>query len=285
MEVITSPAKWILCGEHSVVRGGKALAFPLRDYSNSFTVEKSGVFSIDADREFSKETIFSLLETASEFLNVPLSEVSSRIVVRSDIPTKAGLGSSAALCSNVARLFNRYGFCDDMLTLAKNLENRFHQKSSGLDVAVALENKPVIFQNNRVIEFLESNFWPPMILTYSGEKSITSDCAKVVREVFSKDEKLAVKLDRQMNIASELCEDALKTANFYKLREGITLGNDVFQRWGLCDSLMSFHIKKLLSDGAVAAKPIGSGLGGYILSLWEEKPQKYEDICLTLKKP
>ena len=280
----SSSAKWILSGEHSVVRGGKALAFPLRSYTGSITFKKWNDFFITADKEYSRKIILSLLKMALEFIRIPLEKISGHISLKGNIPMNVGLGSSAAICANIANLFKHCGFCEDTLKLAKYLENKFHQKSSGLDVAVALTGKPIIFSNGKIVEFLEPSFWPPMALTYSGKKSRTSDCANIIKEIFLKNEKLALELDKLMCLASNLCEKALKNSDFHALKDGITLGNEVFSRWGLCDPSIYFHIKKLLAMGAVAAKPIGSGLGGYILSLWENSPKKCGDIHLTLEK-
>jgi mevalonate kinase len=278
----SSSAKWILSGEHSVVRGGKAIAFPLRNFSNSLTFEKGDALFIATNQEYWRKTIFSLLEMAAKFLRVSLKKISGHITLKSNIPLQAGLGSSAAICVNIANLFGHCGLCEDVLRLAKYLEDKFHGKSSGLDIAVVQADKPIIFQENKVVEFLKPSFWPPMILTYSGKRSITSICASVVNDIFLADEILALKLDKQMNLASCMCEDALKSSDFNKLKEGIMLGNEIFHRWGLCDASVSSLIKELLSAGAAAAKPIGSGLGGYILSLWEDSPEKYGDIYLTL---
>jgi mevalonate kinase len=272
---IKSHAKWILSGEHSVVRGGKAVAFPLRNYTNSLVFEKSHDFSIVVDQEPFRETVFALLAKASKFLEIPLEKVSGRISITGDIPLKAGLGSSAAICVNIARLFEYHGFCDDAASLARHLEDMFHRKSSGLDIAVALENRPIVFVQNKIVEFLNPKLWPHLVLSYSGEKSVTSHCADIIEKIFLENEKLALELDAQMDSASDLCEYALKNADFEKLKDGITLGDEVFHRWGLYTPSMSIHVAKLLSGGAVAAKPIGSGLGGYILSLWREDPSEF----------
>ncbi|MDR2646045.1 MAG: hypothetical protein LBC04_02630 [Holosporaceae bacterium] len=282
MSNFSSSAKWILSGEHAVVRGGKAIAFPLHNFSSSLTFEEGHTLSITTNQEHWRKTVFSLMEMAAKFLRVSLKQISGHIMLKSNIPSQVGLGSSAAICVNIANLFGHCGLCKDVLQLAKHLEDKFHSKSSGLDVAVVQTNKPIIFQENKVVEFLNPSFWPPMILTYSGKKSITSVCASVINDIFLADEALALKLDGQMNLASYLCEDALKNSNFNKLKEGIMLGNEVFHRWGLCDVPISSLIKELLSAGAAAAKPIGSGLGGYVLSLWEDSPEKYGDIYLTL---
>ncbi|MDR1334478.1 MAG: hypothetical protein LBJ71_04630, partial [Holosporaceae bacterium] len=148
--VFTSPAKWILCGEHSVVRGGKAIAFPLNDFSNSIFFEKSDDFSIQSD--CSENVVFDLLKTGCRYLNISPQKISGHLMIKSNIPIKSGLGSSAALCANIAKIFEFYGYCNNVWEFAKHLEDKFHQKSSGLDVSVVLKNKPTIFSNNKILE-------------------------------------------------------------------------------------------------------------------------------------
>jgi mevalonate kinase len=283
MKSFSSYAKWILSGEHAVVRGGKAIAFPLRCYKNSIFLEKAKHFSLKHDSENSRSVIVSLMKMASAFTNMPLEKISSEITVNNNIPTKKGLGSSAAVCANIANLFEYHGFGGKLFDLARHLENKFHQNSSGLDVSVALENAPIVFQSNRAVDIIKPAFWPHLALSYSGEESITSNCVKFVQKIFLEDESRALELDSLMNQSADLCESALKNADFEKLRDGINLGCEVFSRWGLCHEPLKHHIDMILSAGAVAAKPIGSGLGGYVLSLWQEAPQN--DIYLTLEKP
>jgi mevalonate kinase len=282
MVTLTSCAKWILSGEHAVIRGRKALAFPLPNYENSVSLAGGGGFSPEADSEDSRNILVLLFEMASALTGIPLENM-GRIVMICSIPTGVGFGSSAALCANVAKVFKYYGFTGNVLALAKHLEDKFHGKSSGLDVAVALTNKPVIFMNNSIVGFLEPSFWPHLALTYSGESSMTSRCVESVQKIFLNNERLALELDDMMDQASNLCEKGLKNADFCGLRDGIRLACEAFHGWGLCNEPLKRHIDSLLLDGAAAAKPIGSGLGGYVLSLWEEQPKR--DIYLTLEKP
>ncbi|MCR5224970.1 MAG: hypothetical protein K6C34_02705 [Alphaproteobacteria bacterium] len=278
----TSHAKWILCGEHSVVRGGKAIVFPLRNLRNTVNFCKKETLIIEND---SQNEIFELLKIGAKYLNIPISELYGQFDISSDIPIKAGLGSSAALCVNIAKIFAHFGFCKDVFQLARHLENKFHKKSSGLDIAVCLFDRPIIFRDGKVVEFLEPAFWPYMALTYSGKTSSTSMCIQQLQKLFNENEKHALELDSLMNNAVNLCEKGFKKANFNLLKDGIKLSKKVFTEWGLCNDELNIHMQNLIDKGAVAVKPVGSGLGGYVLSLWEENPNKYLDICLTLQKP
>lgn len=281
MLTASSYAKWILSGEHAVIRGKKAIVFPLRQFSTTVTFTPGDELIINGDT--TGDTIISLLKRAEEFLSC--KSILGTFSVAGNIPIKAGLGSSASVCVSIANILSQLGLCKDIFELARYLENKFHKISSGLDIAVTLKNKPIVFQNNKISEIFEPQFWPNMILTYSGQMSSTSACTQKIHELFQSNHDLAIKLDESMDLASSMCEQAFKKANFDLLKDGINLCNDIFRSWGLCDSKLQEHIDYLYNKGAVAVKPIGSGLGGYVLSLWNENPEKYIDKCLTLIRP
>lgn len=285
-----SHAKWIMSGEHTVVAAGKALAFPLREYESSIEFIPSNKLEIcntnckDYKENFC-DVFLSLLRSAAEFAKVDLKKIMGKFIVNSNIKMKSGLGSSAAICVNIAKIFKYLGLWDEVFSLATHLEDKFHGKSSGLDIAVAMSDEAIVFQNNRVSYALKPSFWPYVMLTYSGEESETSKCAEIVKSVAAANPKLAKSLHSDMNAASNLCESGLKNSSFADLRDGIQLCDKVFRGWGLYNNALASHIDFLLSSGAAAAKPIGSGLGGFVLSLWKEKPHGYENISLTLKRP
>ncbi|MDR3151751.1 MAG: hypothetical protein LBT67_02765 [Holosporaceae bacterium] len=277
-----SCAKWILSGEHTVVRGGKAIVFPLNCYKCSLFYEEADELIIDKDLPY-RDIFISLLHRAAILTNSDFHKVRGKITEKTDIPVESGLGSSAAICRNVANIFMYLGFCDDVASLARWLEDTFHGKSSGLDISVAMINKPLVFQQNRIIDVLEKPFLEQLMLSYSGRKSCTSRCAEIIETLHRNDCAKADELDAMMNQASDLCEHGVRNSDFNKLKEGINLGNQVFHQWDLCDTNLDDHMNFLTSIGAVASKPIGSGLGGYVVSLWEKQPKKYADICLTFQ--
>ena len=54
----------------------------------------------------------------------------------------------------------------------------------------------------------------------------------------------------------------------------IQQAHDCFAEWGLLTPGLQQHIKDLYAKGALAAKPTGSGGGGYVLSFWGAIPVK-----------
>lgn len=294
MKEFISYAKWILSGEHAVVRGAKAVVFPLQNFFNKITLEESADFEIKitaGSKANSNEgvteitgTVEDLFLRAVRFLRIPESSVHGKFYVQTNIPQKVGFGSSAAICVNVAKIFQYFGFYNDIFSLARHLEDKFHKKSSGLDICVVLHNRPLIFENGKIAKFLDTNldFQPNLLLTYSGKTSGTSECAAKVQEIFARDPLWAAQLDEKMAAASNLCEQGFEERNLKKLADGINLCGQVFGEWGLCNEPVTRHINMLFNEGAIAAKPVGSGLGGYVLSLWNEIPERYRHIDLTL---
>lgn len=274
-----SHAKWIMAGEHTVVRGGKALAFPLERLSSILNYNPSSKLEIsENDAKF--EGVFrNLLERAANFCNVSFEKISGVFKVKSNIVTGAGLGSSAAICANVARVFRHLGFCDDadVFKLATYLEDMLHGKSSGLDVSVAIANKGVVFQKNQVVRTIDPPSWPHMLLTFSGEKASTSQCADVVRSLRLENPEKAAQIDALMNEGADLCESGLERESFADLRDGIMACDEAFRGWGLYSDALAAHTDALKSAGAVATKPVGSGLGGFVLSLWEDSSYYYKN--------
>lgn len=315
-----SHAKWIMAGEHTVVRGGKALAFPLRNFSlsldwspansslkNLASGDANNLEICDMSPDLQKAFV-NLLMSASDFCHIDFKKIIGKFRVQSDIPIKSGLGSSAAICTNLARLFESLGFCssDKLQELATHLENLLHGKSSGLDIAVAISGRGVVFQHNKVQRFIDSfnsigsvvfvsvnsggcifpasfhsdslnrlnhsTFWPHIALSHSGKKSSTAECAALVQELIRKDPKKAVEMDSLMNEGANLCESGLLNRRFSDIKKGIEYCNEAFKGWGLYNSTLEAHAKSLVKSGALAVKPVGSGLGGFMLSLWDNLP-------------
>ena len=72
-----------------------------------------------------------------------------------------------------------------------------------------------------------------------------------------------------MNRSAELCIEGIESCNLDALADGINLGAKIFEEWGLMNDALANAIKDLKEHGAIAAKPIGSGLGGYVVSLFK----------------
>jgi mevalonate kinase len=116
------------------------------------------------------------------------------------------------------------------------------------------------------------NWVPQWYVSYSGKRGVTLECVNKVKGLIAKDARLGEEIDRNMKAAVAQAEEALmmgEEQGLPKLKEAMNLARSCFDLWGLSPDS---HIQWLTSHGAVAAKPTGSGDGGFVLSLWDREP-------------
>ncbi len=274
--------KWILAGEHAVIRGAPALVFPILAKSLSLSYfDEDHPLSAEFKGEVGGELrllFWGVFERALEFLGKSRESVRGRVVIESSIPIGAGLGASAALCVGVGRWLAWQGWIPeaDLYEFSRQLENLFHGESSGVDIAVALSGKGLHFERNGRRSEVETAWSPHWYLSYSGKRGITSECVARVKQLWDRDAALGKKLDEEMAQAVREAEEALSLSTeqlgFERLAAAINKACLCFSQWGLAGGETALHIARLREAGAVAAKPTGSGDGGYTLGLWRELP-------------
>lgn len=274
--------KWILAGEHAVLRGSPALVFPLKSRSLEFEyiphAEANGVSLIlkgDTGKEI--EFLFwAVLEKACTLLGISSTGVAGEYHLQSNIPLGAGLGASAAFCVAMTRFFVSQGLLvnDQAYEFARSLENIFHGESSGVDIAVVLNETGLHFERSGLRTVIRPSWSPQLYLSYSGSRGMTSECVQKVKSLLETNPDQGKIFDKQMKEAAALSEQTLlsEQKNMNDLKKAIDSAEECFRVWGLVHGNLKIHLDKLKDLGALAVKPTGSGGGGYALSLWTEKP-------------
>ncbi len=276
--------KWILSGEHSVLRGQEAIVVPLFSKKLHFEFipgpQIEGLrIHIEGSHSSDIESIVrALLSKAIEILELKNFALSGDIRIQNEIPLGSGLGASSSLCVAFGRWFCSMNLIEPnkVYEFSRNLENLFHGESSGVDIAVVLNEKPLIFKKPQSIEYIDNYFKPHLYLSYSGQRGVTKDCVEKVKKMFSVSPEKAQRLDQSMLETTQLLKQAFVVSNALindQIREnqmilGIGKAYSIFQEWGLTRGAIDEHISLLKSMGARACKPTGSGGGGYVLSLW-----------------
>lgn len=265
------PGKWVLAGEHAVLRGGAAIVVPYPEVKLRLTA--------GAGSEVEPASLAPWLrEVAARHL--PGQPIGA-IRVESTIPLGAGLGSSAALSVAVARWLRARGVAEaeDLFTFARELEAKFHGASSGMDIAAVLAEGPILYRRGEPPEPL-----PPLLarvtLHDTGLRAETRGCIAQVDKWRAEHSAEAAATDAQMADAAESARQGFARqamdpeASFALFCRAFQLSHEVFAEWGLVPPVIAGQARELLAQGASAVRLTGAGGGGMLAALWRTAPKK-----------
>lgn len=273
--------KWILSGEHTVLRGGQAVLFPLKEFffeirfeeransSNNVDFIFNSVFSLESFRNFYIDIIKKSLSMINK------SNAAGTFYLNSSIPMGAGLGGSSAFCVSLAQLFFYKNWIQekDILNLSLELEHEFHGKSSGADIQAVYREQPCLFKSFHQVEVLKPRWNPCFYLMDTKNASPTKKCVQKVSDFIKKHPLKSQKLDQQMKQSVLNCVQALAEEpekGKLLLVQALDQALECFMEWGLCTEKVMTVIQQMKQKGALACKPTGSGGGGFVAGLWEK---------------
>jgi mevalonate kinase len=275
-------AKCILAGEHSVLRGGYAVVVPVKSKYLRLRYEDINDFNIVCyDQASGQKLDFNykdLMSFAFSLCGIGQKTIKGNFELTVSIPLGSGLGGSAALCVALGRWMVWKGMIleKDLFGFSRSLEDFFHGKSSGVDIASILTESPILFHREAGLENIECSWDPSLCLSYSGIRSETRTCIDKVSLLRESDHLKSDEIDAMMQESVKKIVSALQKSNeegFKLMIEAFALAEKCFEKWGLLSEKLKQHILQLKDGHAMAVKPTGSGLGGYVLSLWKDYHQ------------
>jgi mevalonate kinase len=281
-----SYAKCIITGAHTVLRGGLAVAcrIPLKLQLRFVpSPHKQGLIYQGLRNPSAENAFIQFFQHALALTGASWSDFSGEITLTNTIPLGCGLGSSAALCLTVANLFSQRKILaqdsETIVEFAKQLEHFFHGSSSGLDVAASrCPPQHITLFSQESYEYIPITWHPYLALTPTTIETSTKETVSLVRQWQATHPHLSHAVDNAMHKSSQLSKMALllkslpESERVEMMREALSLANHCYHTWGVVPPILQNHQQNLRNHGALASTPTGGGHGGYILSLWKEKP-------------
>lgn len=270
------PSKLLLFGEYAILVKGEGLAIPNFDFTAAWQVKTGDevILPLADFAAFLEETDPFFLELDIELMK---SDVFNNAYIQSNIPPGYGLGSSGAV---VAAVYDRYAY--DPMHLSKELilgelrwrlgqmENYFHNSSSGLDPLVSLMQLPIRIKKDgdsavvKMEKISENDFRIELVDSHQPRQ--TADLVATFRENMMRKEFRRAIEHEYLPIVGDCienytCNDLIALKNNIQLLSAFQL---TWFRFAIPDVLVS-DWQKSLSGTRQFYKLCGAGGGGYFM--------------------
>ena len=264
------PAKILLYGEHTVLRGGRGLAVPYPGLSLRWA-RSSPDERLLAFCDYLKVAI------PGSLLNTSLLEdhLLEDWRLEGDIPTGYGLGSSGAVC---AAIYDRFatdkGRALDNETLRNTLarmEQHFHGQSSGTDPLICYLRQPVLLGGDQPprTTTLPPEWKTSFFLLDTGIERQASAFIRTFTNRYDTDAGFARAIREEWTTSADAAISALLTDDRAALwRHTVRLA--AFQRRAFADFIPA-HLHDVWTGEGYQLKLCGAGGGGMMLGVAKDR--------------
>ena len=292
-------AKSILFGEHAVVYGFPSIAIPLKNMRTRVVITprilgnddriliKAPDLSIEKfldqfDEENEYHKIVHLFQQNFKLKRIPPFE----LMITSEIPTAAGLGSSAsssvAMIKAVSQFLGLKLSRENISDYAFEIERFHHGNPSGVDNTVVTFEKPIYYQKDKNIHFLEIKKPFHLVFADSGMRSKTVEVVEQVRLRKNKQPALYQRILEDIGEITKNAKKAIIENDFARLGDLMTANHELLQKIKVSNRLIDSLVSNALENGALGAKLCGAGNGGFVIALAEN--DKTEEIMSAFRK-
>lgn len=275
-------AKVILSGEHAVVYGKPAIAYPVHALGlraevrlegnewfastpyHAGVVRRTGATDNGLARVLSETALTNVLAFLGE------EPDGIRVQVTGLVPPARGLGSSAAVAAAIVRaVAQTYDVTlndEELFELVQSVERVAHGTPSGLDARAVVADDAIWFHAGEVTQ-LHTRTRPRLLLADTGLKGHTAQAVTTVRERRSIEPE---RINRMLDAIGEITVQArgvLETGDLEHLGALLTTNHSILADLGVSHERLDALVDCAVSAGALGAKLTGGGMGGCVVAL------------------
>jgi mevalonate kinase len=294
--IISTPAKVILSGEHSVVYGAPAIGAPLSlflysrwtetpddarivlNYKSACTEIVSSWAALPpllakyrarfASFKKGEAGVGSILPQPHDLVTLIFATFHERfcpetggisLAIDTEIPISSGLGSSSSLILNLLQGLLRLSHNElpknELLDMAKDIEDFQHGTSSGLDLALVSADQPLVYIKGQGIVRPMPPVASGIVLVNSGKPIVsTGQCVAEVRRRFADDKALW----KDFAACTLQIETACIVQDNRAMKDGVAENQKLLERIGVVPEKVKMFINRCFDHG-IAAKICGAG--------------------------
>ena len=278
-------AKFILSGEHFVVKGASSIVIPAECFSTQIILSDQGTREISVNCIFECESpippqtvrsfesqVSRLIAMAAPMIGVDLSGVGLRCTVKSSIPPGQGAGSSSALCQAIIESLLKHFISSDihpnyLKWFGTALENAWHGPVSGVDNAAIAYGRPLCYQRGERPEPIAIGMPLFLVVGSTGNRDASHSPYEIMRS-FAENNKLRYELFfNEINENVSRMRSAMSRGDIMVLAESMYSSHRIYQSIGLSSPLQNQAVDAARDAGALAARMTGAGGGGFVIAL------------------
>lgn len=272
-------AKVILIGEHSVVHGAPAIAFPMKQIGLYATARPTApgaplrltvdVYDGPTDRVPDRiRPLVTTIEATLDALGLPHSGLV--VTCDGDIPLERGLGSSAAGAMAIVNAIT------DLVGADLSEETRFdlvqagekvaHGQPSGLDAHTVVRSRPIWFEKGAV-ELIDFRLGAPLVVADTGVAGDTSSAVGSISAALESDPENTQALIAALRDHTAGAREDLATDNRASLGAHLSAAHRILRELNVSSTELDHLVAAALQAGALGAKLTGGGRGGCMIAL------------------